>query len=159
MRSVLAEVTAGDQITWYYSRSCWYSYRVSAVLARSTATGAQAAPDCARDGGLVRIYDPPRKAAQRTSMASVTGWRHLVGGTLQASRSLERTASASCLGGIRSQGGHTYRLRAGQPTNVLIDVPVGMRLKYTGYSIAFTRFFHVCVCQLSQISRAAAFSA
>ena len=130
----LSTVQVGDRFTWHLYGDCWYHYRVTAILADP--------PPPARK--LFRIAlvteDPCGVAAARDGNAK---------SYFNESRDIYATFSWNLpppneprigADGIRIfplgypvEGGHTYRLSDyGARSRVVIDVPAGLRLTYTG---------------------------
>ncbi len=128
---VLDTVEVGDRITWHLTSSCWYHYRISAVLADLDA--------------------PARKLLR---LALVT--QDQCGFTADEERSADYfdefrdwhvvfdwddppSQPTIGLDGIRIMpdgypvdGGHTYRLWGWRPSSIVLDVPEGLRLKELG---------------------------
>lgn len=130
--SILDIVQAGDQITWSLGATCWYHYRITNVVTQPAS--------------------PPRKLLrlslenedqcgftqdQKADTTYFDGYRDRV-----AYFGWDNPPNKPEIGsdGIRIlphgypvDGGHSYRLRVGGPTSIVIDVPQGMRLTYLGY--------------------------
>ena len=126
--AALASVQAGDRVTWYLGPTCWYHFSISSVLADPSAPARK----------LFRLSldtedQCGNKAAQRSSAEYFADYRSRV----VAFSWNNNAPSEPDIGpdGIRIMptyyavsGGHSYRLSAVSP--VVIDVPVGMRLRY-----------------------------
>ena len=124
--SLLNRIGRYDYFNWFPYGDCFYSYYVTAVLPDP--------PAPARKLFRVRIYHQDRKCehASLSSMRLLEGernnpalleWRRLHGPVVGSDgvRLLQRGVAV---------GGHAYRLtdRTG-PTSIVVDVPVGMRLR------------------------------
>ena len=131
--NILATVQVGDQITWFPFPvgSCWYSYRVTGILA-----------------------DPPAPARKlfRIALDAETACSFLEFPVPIAAFGWDNPPSEPDIGadGIRImptirphgawgytvEGGHTYRLREGVSLSpVVIDLPAGMTLSPRGYGV------------------------
>ena len=133
--AVLATVQVGDQITWYYSRTCWYSYRVTEILAIPPA----------RARKLFRVALVTEDAcgftmAQQNGTEYFNQFRDRVIAFIWNDPPSEPRIGADGIRilpkGYAVEGGHTYRLIVGRPTSIVIDVPLGMRLIYQGFAIS-----------------------
>ena len=130
---ILADVQAGDRITWFPYSRCWYHYRVTEILADPPALGRK----------LFRIEleteDPCSGAADRAGNAKTyfDEFRNNVTSFAWGPPPNEPRVGAD---GIRImptdypvEGGHTYRLASWTP--IVIDVPAGMRLAYANSAL------------------------
>jgi len=137
--SALAAVQVGDRFTWYMAVDCWVSYSVTEKLSHQSTTTliiSHVQTDAAATCGLTpeQQQDPSSFTRFRDRFAALQ-WNQL----LPNEPEIGPDGIRILLTRVAVEGGHTYRLRVGEPTDVLIDIPVGMRLKYTGYAMAFTR--------------------
>ncbi len=130
---ILADVQAGDRITWFPNSRCWYHYRVTEILADPPALGRK----------LFRIEleteDPCSGAAYRDGNAKIhfDEFRNNFASFVWGPPPNEPRVGAD---GIRImptdypvEGGHTYRLASWTP--IVIDVPAGMRLAYVNSAL------------------------
>ena len=117
----LDAVVVGDTLTWEAGWRCWFAYRVTALLSdppaparklfaiELTAHDPCAGPITAR--GYTRIIQGPPPSEPRIGADGIR--------ILPVHYPVE--------------GGHTYRISDyGSPGQIVIDIPAGMRLTYTG---------------------------
>ena len=135
---VLSTVEVGDRITWF--AGCWYHYRVTEVLtdppapARKLFRIALEAEDPAPCGSTAEQQADPIHFDEWRDRYVAFGWDN-------------KPPSEPDIGsdGIRIlpfgysvEGGRTYRLNLGaSPSDVLIDIPVGMRLAWVAGILPF----------------------
>ena len=127
---LLDTVAVGDTLTWERASSCWFAYRVTALLADPPA--------------------PARKlfAIELTAHDSCTagpidtgGWTTIVRGPPPNEPGIGADGIRILLLDRPVEGGHTYRLSDyGSPGPVVIDVPAGMRLIDRAVSEEWTAF-------------------
>ena len=130
--SVLKAVRTGDEITWFPgTSSCWYHFRVTA------ASDVPSAPSRTLLRITLETEDRCGSAARQSDPNYLDGFRRNV-----AWFGWDDPPDEPEIGpdGIRImpyryavEGGHTYRLVGWRPTSVVIDVPVGMRLRELGF--------------------------
>ena len=133
--AVLATVQVGDQITWYYGRTCWYSYRVTELLADPPAPARKLfkiALDSEDPCGFT--------SAQEADADYLDAFRERIGAFDWNAPPNEPVIGPDGIrilpDGPAVDGGHTYRLAVGSPTSVVMDVPLGMRIVYVGSAIS-----------------------
>ena len=115
-------VAVGDLFTWEHTPSCWFAYRVTGVLSNPPAPGRKlfgieltAQDSCA---GLVGVG---------------VSYERLIWGPPPSEPRIGPDGIRILPVDYPVVGGHTYRLSDyGLPGRVVIDVPAGMRLIYTG---------------------------
>ena len=122
---VLDNVNTGDRLRWFPYGSCYYEYRVTKVLTAPTGPArtllqvrighVDAACDTARVKDVQRIETVDHPTFEWTKHDS-----HGVGP--DGIRIMPRGRAAA--------GGHTYRLDLGR-SEIVLDVPIGMRLRRT----------------------------
>ena len=132
---VLASVQVGDRITWRFSTTCWYSYRVAEVLADPPAPARKLfkiALDSEDPCGFT--------SAQQADADYLDAFRGRIGAFDWNAPPNEPVIGPDGIrilpDGPAVDGGHTYRLADGSPTSVVMDVPVGMRIAYVGSTIS-----------------------
>ena len=129
---VLATVKVGDRITWRLSTTCWYHYRVTAILADPLVPARKMF-------GIMLVTEDPcgSTVTQRNDPNTFNTVRdYVVGFTWNKPPDEPEIGSDGIRilpAGYAVEGGHTYRLTSvGGPTSTVIDVPEGMRLKEAG---------------------------
>ena len=125
---VLSAVEVGDRITWH--AGCWYHYRVTEILADPPAPARklfrialEAEDPC---GSTTAQRSDPNYFDERRDRYAFFGWEDDPPNEPEIGPDGIRILPYKHAVG----GGHTYRLngRGGQPSSIVIDVPVGMRL-------------------------------
>ena len=118
----LDSVAVGDSFTWEHVPSCWFAYRVTDVLSDPPAPARK----------LFTIELTAQDAC--TAPVSVRGsYDRLIWGPAPNEPSIGSDGIRILPTGYPVEGGRTYRISDyGSPGRVVIDVPAGMRLIYTG---------------------------
>ena len=115
----LNNIAVGDSFTWRHSTGCWFAYEVAELLSDP--------PDPARKLFAIKL------TAQDLCEAPVRSSDELIWGSPPGEPRIGADGIRILPVHYPVEGGHAYRISDyGTPGPIVIDIPAGMRLTYTG---------------------------